>query len=363
MLRVYSHAGAHGVRMNEEADEEAEKALANDLRSKNMRKSSARVEVEKTLTDEKLTQQTEAMPLIASVEQKIKSPCSSSSPAGIVEPAVPIPKGSTRTHLLAADQERIKETEDAEMKYPCPYCPKRYRAQAPLTRHLRTQHSEGSEPSPNFHCLMCGQVDFPTKQKLLEHIKEAHDTHICPICGRGGLSGKGGLAKHIKAEHEHERGVCQYCHVEFLQANLEKHEAICDRRPDVIWTCSCCGKTSTSKQAHDSHRLRCTGNVKDKTGWLTCEKCKGQYKKGKIFTEHQEKCTGTVCTICNQDCRTFQALQQHKRYCKTEVKVSSKDPAKCPFLCVCGERFSKMENMKIHQRRCGKFQTQTSGVT
>uniref|UniRef100_A0A8D8CGE0 Zinc finger protein with KRAB and SCAN domains 8 n=1 Tax=Culex pipiens TaxID=7175 RepID=A0A8D8CGE0_CULPI len=159
-------------------------------------------------------------------------------------------------------------------------------------------------------CSECN-VEFSSKAKLKEHIKEQHlvdlNQQVCDICGLM-VRTKSALLSH-KAKHSRtSKYDCTFCGKSFQQKGaLTRHMPM--HTGEKPYQCDKCGKQFIHYSSFHMHQLT-HGNVRDKK-----------------------------CEICGYMLRSGSHLKRHMRV------HSGEKPFECP---TCGQKFAQRYNMMTH---------------
>uniref|UniRef100_A0A1Q3F128 C2H2-type domain-containing protein n=1 Tax=Culex tarsalis TaxID=7177 RepID=A0A1Q3F128_CULTA len=203
-----------------------------------------------------------------------------------------------RTEVQYEDFATVEEQKDSEMELEYELIQEE---EKPLPRTVLCRLAKCSE---------CN-VEFSSKAKLKEHIKEQHlvdlNQHVCVICGLM-VRTKSALLSH-KAKHgRSSKYDCTFCGKSFQQKGaLTRHMPM--HTGEKPYQCDKCGKQFIHYSSFHMHQLT-HGNVRDKK-----------------------------CEICGYMLRSGSHLKRHMRV------HSGEKPFECP---TCGQKFAQRYNMMTH---------------
>ncbi|XP_013109960.2 zinc finger protein 26 isoform X1 [Stomoxys calcitrans] len=192
----------------------------------------------------------------------------------------------------------VKELDNAIAKWmpilQCEYCGKTFKTYTLLLMHHKLHHSAR-------RCYVeCCQVQFMYRNKLAEHVLQAHinpKAYICKICNIQ-LSCTFGLKDHM-----------QRCHFENSKYHLKRLEALLGRMQVSLECGECRRPCSTYKLLQSHFRDQHT----DKTCHIVC--CEKMFNQPKVIREHMllhRKLTNNFkCPICPMSFKWEMDLNYH----------------------------------------------------
>jgi uncharacterized C2H2 Zn-finger protein len=155
--------------------------------------------------------------------------------------------------------------------YQCEQCPKKFKDERSMKRHVKAAHTEGKQ------CNICG-LSFTTEKKLENHIMKIHESEkVCPKCGK--------VYKNRKSLWKHKK--------QFCDENIDEHEkrATVSKRPLVEYEVA----SDTDSELSDQEDVdrNPAKKVKSKAK-LKCVECPKTYNSSRGLRAHKKKYHGTV---------------------------------------------------------------------
>ena len=171
------------------------------------------------------------------------------------------------------------------LKFPCKYCPKKFRQKIQVERHEAQIHSTDMP----FQCNRCDRKfksEFSWKRhqdndEVHKRIENYTPFLNCEVCGK---------------QFERRRRWC-------LDQHMLTHE------PDKKYPCDICGKYFRSSSYLHSHMKACSG-IKEEE----CAYCGKKFAKKAVLINHERLHTGEMpyqCRICKKRFRTHHNYANH----------------------------------------------------
>lgn len=193
-------------------------------------------------------------------------------------------------------------------------------------------------------CNIC-DINFISRTRLLEHLKDDHDATRAFKCANCNLlfSKSRTLQDHVQLIHETDKFRCDYCGLQFqrqtsLTAHYKKHEG------NETFICDMCQVPYTSRKQLVKHmRIHMDG-------LHNCSYCDKQFAQSGEKTKHERKHNGIKqfqCKICE---KSFSQASSMKKHALIHSGVKE-------FVCTqCGKAFQYKTNLTVHLRtHNGKF--------
>lgn len=188
-------------------------------------------------------------------------------------------------------------------------------------------------------CNIC-DTEFPSRVRLLEHLKDTHDANRPFKCSHCKLlfSKVRTLQDHIDLIHETDKFRCDYCGILFqkqtsLTAHYKKHEG------DETFTCATCQVPYTNRKQLQKHMRIHWDGLPHK-----CDYCDKRFAQSCDKTKHERKHTGVKpfkCKTCNRAFSQPTSLKKHEM-----IHTNARE-----FVCTeCGKAFQYKTNLTVHMR-------------
>lgn len=222
---------------------------------------------------------------------------------------------------------------EEEEKHQCPKCPKWFRTDAFMKRHLGRAHV------PKKKCKICSKEVRELSYHMKTHQQKNLKNLKCDHCPER-FWHKGNLITHVRIHRKFKEKlyVCKVCKEEFKSYNMfKRHENVHtdDLRP---FKCDFCLKDFPTKNLIRSHII----SQHMKQNKFKCSYCEYQTFNINKFQYHQKTHNNKryPCTICNVVFMTSQYFKIHNE----NVHATSKD-----FECeLCGREFTSNRYLKRH---------------
>jgi len=160
----------------------------------------------------------------------------------------------TNAPLSSEGPSQQESNEELGNPFLCTFCGKSFSVRAYMNRHIRDQHSSGSNQSDKFVCQECGKV-FRSKVILKRHTKRFHPIHGFP-CKHDGCSevsmSKSDASKHYRSKHILMVEVDDSLAVKRTFSNPKTEIASASQN-----TCKLCGKSFRERSSLNEHIKRC----------------------------------------------------------------------------------------------------------
>ncbi|KAK8776419.1 hypothetical protein V5799_030241 [Amblyomma americanum] len=222
-----------------------------------------------------------------------------------VQKAEPMSEGST-----------IETASSAEERVPraCHLCPEEFDGDAGLRRHILKEHSSGNkrargkDAEKRFACEHCSKR-FKLKGHLSRHLlthtgETPFKCHLCPAT----FSQKGDLKRHLYRHAGYKRFPCPFCPKQFVvKADMETH-----RRTHTGERPFACDRCPASFSARDNLRK----HINSHTGVRphACDKCPRSFTRLADLKRHGRRHTGErpySCTSCSKTFTRGNLLRDH----------------------------------------------------
>ncbi|XP_055851274.1 protein suppressor of hairy wing [Episyrphus balteatus] len=226
--------------------------------------------------------------------------------------------------------------------FPCQICNGRIRTAALLELHI-DQHMTRGKP---FACRKCGK-DFTRAYHLKRHMKysacggKAADTMACKVCGKDFVR-MDNLRSHLKThlgqgssgkKSDYRCPFCKKCFYSLSTLNIHIRTHTGERPFD----CDLCDKNFPSLVALKKHRRFHTGEKP-----YTCSVCKANFAVKEVLNRHMKRHTGEKPHSCDECGKRFIQATQLRNHLKTHLR-----PYECPE---CPEKFKTAKQLEKHSR-------------
>ena len=189
------------------------------------------------------------------------------------------PKQCTECGKMCNDRKALDlhaESHIKERNFHCDKCPKRFKTDRTLQKHIRKMHEGIFVPQT---CTTCGAV-FRAKITLVKHEYEAHsigELKLCTLCGFSCVT-DAKLHRHMKTYHEDPKLQCSYCPKIFRwPKELLRHERM--HRGEKPFSCSMCSSSFAllpDLRQHEKGVHKIAGPKGGRVGWYRKNKRPGQ---------------------------------------------------------------------------------------
>ncbi|KAK7113879.1 zinc finger protein 850-like [Littorina saxatilis] len=221
----------------------------------------------------------------------------------------------------------------------CHVCGKVFQTKSALRSHTKLHAS----PEGMFQCPQCPK-SFRFQGRLEKHLKKhAERADICPHCGKVYIS-KIHLKRHISVLHlgvKDYRHKCGQCGAQFFES-VQLRDHIAFRHHGIqLYQCKYCSKGFNCRPTMVRHER------KEHTNYLPykCNHCTQCFAEKSKLVAHEMTHTGMSphkCDVCSKFFTTGSALKAHKN-----LHLGNK-----PFVCaVCGKTYLKNWHMLQHMRK------------
>ncbi|MPC51348.1 Zinc finger and SCAN domain-containing protein 2 [Portunus trituberculatus] len=272
-----------------------------------------------------------------------------------------------------ARQARPRGSSNAERKFECPVCSKKFVAYSHRVEHMLVHTGERA-----FHCSDCG-FQASTKSNLARHRQRHSQESRCHLCDKT-LANKFSLKEHLRIHgterphrcsqcgkaflrrrelrvHERGHGVgeaphhqCPECHKTFaLRSRLARHALV--HRQDKQFVCSICKKEFCRKDDLKCHERVHTGEKP-----YSCHHCGRTFRYASNCRSHMRvhQRRGLTCHLCNMTFptqgkyATHLKSRNHRRRCEAEVEAEV-DKGVPEMSCgVCSTTFESLDQLSAH---------------